>query len=170
MWKVHVSLTPPPPLLYVSLSHLLPRRCVCPSRLLHPLFFLRLFFRDPPSSLSSFLPLILFLSYCSGWSASLSRLLFNSSTLRSIAILLYLLAQSPCSLVDRSSLLVFEKAVFLTPKAELLRTRDTCNDSSLAGTSLSRLQISRVIDIYSNPSDERRRLMFTSESCYFHER
>lgn len=112
MRKVHESLTPPPPLLppLLCLSYSLPPVDASLSislRLLRPLFLFPVF-----SSAIHLPSLHLFLLCCNCRSALLSRL-FNPSTLRSIATLLYLLlTQSLCSLVERSSLLlVFEKAL-----------------------------------------------------------
>lgn len=112
MRKVHESLTPLPPLLHFSLSHLFSpvHWCVCPSRSVFSVPFsfsvfslsTRYLHFPPTLSYSISLSFSLIGSSCSGRSASLSRLLFNPSTLCSIAILLYLLlAQSPCFLVDR---------------------------------------------------------------------
>lgn len=80
MWKVHVSLTPPPPLLYFSPAHLLSLPSTrlsissSPPHFLSPVFSSGIHHLHCPP----FLPSFPFLSYCSGRSASLSRLSFNS--------------------------------------------------------------------------------------------
>lgn len=119
MRKVHESLTPTPPLAALFfVSPILFRSLMRLSillRLPRPLFFPSSFLqRSTIFTLLLPIPsLYLFLSHCGGRSALLTRLSFNPSTLRSIATLLYLLrAQSLCSLVDCSSLLLaFEKAL-----------------------------------------------------------
>lgn len=131
MRKVHESLTPPPLLLHSPLSHIVFRSVDASVHLAlhlsHPLSFPPSFpqrstiFTLPLPSFTLSFSLLLQRPIC----LAHPRLLFNPSTLRSIATLLYLLlAQSLCSLVDRSSLLLS-----LTVKAELLRIRDTCKDN-----------------------------------------
>jgi len=139
---------------FVSLIYSLPLMRLSNSLCLPPLSFFSLSCLQRFTIFTLLLPsyfLSFFLiDYSWDRSVSLSRLLFNPSTLRSIAILLYLLfAQSPCSLES-----IAQVCYPPSKKPSYRQGRVTSNsrymhDSPLAGSSLPRLKISRVIDIHS---------------------
>lgn len=118
----------------------------------HPLFFLP----------RSFLPAIHYLSSSPSHSHSIFFVLIAATdpprSPVSCSTLQHFARSSSCFISSSRSLSAlsartarvchFEKAVSLTVKAGLLRTRDTCNDSPFVGNSLPRFQISRVIDIH----------------------